>query len=280
MSDNPAEMPPYFGAPGFSDSYWIELLYNRPPQPDIDALVQKVSAEMPIETAVKVIGDGSGSVSLAYPDRLISFGDARMPVITNVFWGSERINIADYKAALEQTWNWDGARKALGRCWYRVIVGDITGSRLPYQERFRRLTTLAAACVELTRPEVCFWKEAGCLVEPARFAEVMGRFCNVREFNIGITGDKIMDTLGLAAIGLPDVEMTFSRLGSDQVAAFLYRTAGYLFEGGDIINDGDTVPGPGGERWKTLHDVATLEPARTVVRVMVTGNYAPSKVRR
>jgi hypothetical protein len=276
MSDQPHEMPPYFGAPGFAESYWIELLYDKSPSPDIDALVSTVSAQMPIEVNFKVITGNEGTASVGYPDRLINVGDAKLPAMTNLAWnGGHRINLGDYKAALDQTWDWDGARKALGRCWYKLILGDITCSRLPYAERLRRLTTLATACVDQTQPRVVFWKEAGCLVEPKRLAERMGRSCNVREFNVGIAGDKLMDTLGLAAIGLPDLEVVFSKLDPDRVADFLYKTAAYLFERGDIINDGDTVPGPEGARWKTAHDVARVAPSRTVVRVMATGPYAP-----
>ena len=279
MSDQPEGLPPYFGAQGFSDSYWLELLCDKPPNPDIDALVEGVRALMPIEVMFQSIGGASGTVSLGYPDRPIKVGDIKMPAMTNLVWSGGRINLGDYKSALDQTWEWDGARKALGRCWYKMIVGDITGSRLPYKERLRRLTTLGVVCVEQIKPLAVFWKEAGCLVEPDRLAERMQRSCNVRTFNVGIAGDMLMDTIGLAAIGLPDVELLFSRLDPDAVAAFLYRTAEYLFESGDIIKDGDTVPGPDGARWKTVHDAAAVAPPRTVVRVMVTGPNAPSTAR-
>ncbi|HET7419405.1 MAG TPA: DUF4261 domain-containing protein [Candidatus Dormibacteraeota bacterium] len=275
MSDFPNDMPPYFGAPGFSDSYWFELLYDQPPRPDIDAVVRRASDEMLVQVVARGVVEDSGTVSVGYPDRLVNVGGTMLPAMTNFAWSGTRIKLGDYKSALEQTWEWDGARKALGRCFYKVIVGDITGSRLPYAERFRRLTTLVSACIELTKPLVCSWKEAGCLVEPARFAERTARGCNVRLFNVGISGDSHMDTLGLAALGLPDVELTFSKLDPGAVAAFLYRTAAYLFERGDVIKDGDTVPGPEGLKWKTAHDAASIAPPRTVVRVTVDGLYAP-----
>lgn len=276
MSDRNDEMPPYFGAPGFSESYWFELLYEKPPAPDVEAIVSEAGAHMAVDAMAKGIDNHSGIVSIGYPDRPIRVGEAMLPAYTNLMWSDKRINLGDYQPALDQTWEWEGARKALGRCWYKMIVGDITGSRLPYRERFRRLTTLLATCIGLTNPQVVFWKEAGCLVEPARFQERTARFCNVRMFNVGISADHHMDTLGLAAIGLPDVELTFSRLDPGAVAAFLYRTAEYLFERGDVINDGDTVPGPEGARWRTKHAVASIAPERTVVSVSVDGAFAPT----
>ena len=274
MSDAPDDRPPYFGAPGFAESYWFELLYNQPARLDAEALVEQVSAQMPVVVMTQAIDDASGIVSVGYPDRLINVGGTPLPAMTNIAWSNARINVADYKAGVQQTWEWDGARKALSRCWYKLIVGDITGARLPYQQRYARLVTLTAALIRLTDPLVCFWKEASCLVEPWRFEERAARFCNVRQFSFGVGFEHHMDTLGLAAIGLPDIELRFARLEPGRVAAFLYRTSEYLFEKGDIINDGDTVPGPDDTRWKTHHAVATMGPPRTVIKVIPDARYA------
>lgn len=281
MSDNPDGVPPYFGAPGFADSYWIELLYNQPSSIDAEALIAKLGASY--ELAVNKVVERNGAVTVGHRGHLVSMEISgkgqKVPALTNILWSDARIDIKEYKAALEQTWDWDFARRALGRCWYKVLIGDLTGSRLPYQDRYQMIKEIAVACADLSHPLVCHWKEAGCLVEPSALAARLAQACNVRTYQIGISGDHLMDTLGLAAIGLPDVELTFSRLSPDAVANFLYTTAAYLFERGDVIADGDTVPGPEGAKWKTAHGVATLPPARTVVRVSITGTYAPTSAR-
>ena len=270
-----SDRPPYFGAPGFSESYWFELLYNQPARLDIEALAERVGTQMPVVVMAQVTSEEGGAASIGYADRMVDVDGTKLPAMANIAWSGSRINVADYRSAIEQTWEWDGARKALGRCWYKLIVGDITGSRLPYAERYVRLTTLTAACVQLTEPQACFWKEAGCLVEPWRFEERVARFCSVRQFNFGVGFERHMDTLGLAAIGLPDVELRFARLEPERVAAFLYRTAEYLFEKGDVINDGDTVPSPDpAVHWKTVHDVATQAPSRVVVKIIPDERYA------
>jgi Domain of unknown function (DUF4261) len=274
--------PPYFGAPGFSDSYWIELLFNQPPSLDPDALIGKLGN--PYEIAVKMQNPGNGTVTVANREHPVPMEvdgtTKKVPTLTNVVWSDARIDIKEYKAPLEQTWEWDGARRALSRCWYRMLVGDLTGSRLPYRDRFQILTDIAVACAELTNPLVCHWKEAGCLVEPSVLAEHLARVCNVRQFEVGIAGDHLMDTLGLAALGLPDIELYFRGLDPGMVAGFLYATARYMFDRGDVINDGDTVPSPDPQvHWKTAHDVASVRPARTVVKVIPDPRYAGSAPR-
>jgi hypothetical protein len=265
-------MPPYFGAPGFADSYWIELLFNQVPALNLDALDARLRSEVHGEVAVKVTGTKDGIVSIAFPDHLVNISNGesepvKLPALINIVWNDSRIKLGDYKAALDQTWEWDGAQKVLGGCQYMMLIGDLTCSRLSYSDRFRLLTSVAVACTELAKPLACYWKEAGCLVEPARVAEQLARVCNVRLFNVG-GGDHFMDTLGLAAIGLPDVELEFSSLDPSWVAGWLHGAGRYLFEQGDVIQDGDVIPAPvAGEHWDCEHTFASVEPKRTVIRV-------------
>jgi hypothetical protein len=55
---------------------------------------------------------------------------------------------------------------------------------------------------------------------------------NIRLFRItnGQPGDTIMDSLGLAAVGLPDVQCHFRGLNPDDVAKQLYNIAAYIFD--------------------------------------------------
>jgi hypothetical protein len=280
VSDN--VRPPYFGAPGFSDSYWIELLFNQPPSLDAEALVGKLGSSF--EIAVNIQDGKHGAVTIGNRDHPVSMEvhgtSQKVPALTNLVWSDARIDIKEYKAPLDQTWEWDGARRALGRCWYRMLIGDLTGSRLPYGVRFHIIKDVAMACADLTHPLVCHWKEAGCLVEPSVLAEHLARACNVRMFEVGIAGDHLMDTLGLAAIGLPDIELHFRGLDPGAVAGFLHATAKYVFDHGDVINDGDTVPSPDPQvHWKTVHDVASVAPPRTVVKVIPDPRYIGSAPR-
>ena len=92
---------------------------------------------------------------------------------------------------------------------------------------------------------------------------------NVRLFNIqGAPDDRVMDTLGLAALGLPDLQCHFRDLECNDVASLLRNLGLYLFEHGDIIEDGHTVSGiPATEKWRCQHEMALIGPERIVLDI-------------
>ena len=58
---------------------------------------------------------------------------------------------------------------------------------------------------------------------------------NVRLFRVegGAQGDMLMDTRGLAALGLPDLQMHFRGLNPGRVAGLLFNYGRYIYENGD-----------------------------------------------
>jgi len=78
----------------------------------------------------------------------------------------------------------------------------------------------------------------------------------------------LMDTIGLAALGLPDLQCHFRNLDVQAVAGMLYNTGLYIFENGDVIEDGHTVAGINpNDKWLCQHEDSLLEPERVVLDV-------------
>lgn len=78
----------------------------------------------------------------------------------------------------------------------------------------------------------------------------------------------LMDTLGLAALGLPDLQCHFRSLTPNEVALLLYSLASYVFEHGDVIANGHTVEGiAAGSRWRCRHEVSLVPPEREVIDI-------------
>jgi hypothetical protein len=78
----------------------------------------------------------------------------------------------------------------------------------------------------------------------------------------------IIDIVGLHQIGVTDLEACFQhiRYRPDQVATWLLNVASYLFENGPIIQDGNTLTGPGGINWKAHSYESSLQfPPRSVL---------------
>jgi hypothetical protein len=81
-------------------------------------------------------------------------------------------------------------------------------------------------------------------------------------------GEIVMDTLGLAALGVPDLQCHFKGLEAGRVAGFLRGVGTYVFENGDVIGDGNTVQGlEPSQRWACRHEMALIAPARVVIDI-------------
>ena len=77
-------------------------------------------------------------------------------------------------------------------------------------------------------------------------------WANVRLFNLaGHDPWVVMDTVGMWQLDVPDHEAAFRSdlYDPSDVALFLRNAADYVLRSGPIINDNDTMDGPGQIRW-------------------------------
>jgi len=148
-------------------------------------------------------------------------------------------------------------------------VADLTGAGLPYQDRYELISTVVPAFAELTEPTAIHWEPAGCILQPARLKRRLSFFCNVRVHEItNRRGFELMDTLGLAALGLADVQCLYRKRVSSEMARWMYSFGRQIFEKGDFINEGDAIPGPDpAQRWVCRHALAMIPPVRSVIDI-------------
>jgi Domain of unknown function (DUF4261) len=158
----------------------------------------------------------------------------------------------ELQASLGHTRDWPDAAKAADGARAAVrLVED-----LPSEERLPAfLARVAAAAAKLPCTAI-WWRPAERLVAPRALAEAVREddalrvAVNVRLFHVEESrqdDERVMDTVGLAELGLPDVQCHFFGLDVPAVAALLEETARYLYAEGDVIGEGDTVPGIDGE---------------------------------
>jgi len=88
-------------------------------------------------------------------------------------------------------------------------------------------------------------------------------------FNVeGGPGESVMDTMGLASLGLPDLQVHSTGLEPDDVARHLFNSAYYVLEKGDVIADGQTIDGiPPGTKWHCQHEASLVGPSRVVLDI-------------
>jgi hypothetical protein len=84
-----------------------------------------------------------------------------------------------------------------------------------------------------------------------------------------VENDIVMDTIGLNRLGLPDLQVRFTQYDANAIGLLLWNYAYYIADNGDIIADGNTIEGPGGEVWHCLHVPSLVGPER-IVLTMIT----------
>ena len=181
---------------------------------------------------------------------------------------------------VSQTWDWPGAGPALSLAGSSVLVTELFAERHSPRDRVAALTSVVAALVAATSPVALSWPSSQRVSDPSAVLDPgVGGLLNVRLFSVSGDDDElVMDTLGLAPLGLPDLQCHFRDLDPAALASVLYSAGSYLLQAGDVIGDGETISGPrGDERWRCRREPALIGPARTVLDVDPGDPYAAGR---
>ncbi|MDR2527708.1 MAG: DUF4261 domain-containing protein [Synergistaceae bacterium] len=187
--------------------------------------------------------------------------------------------------ARSQFWDCPDGVKLLESCPWEVMIGDFL-ARLPPQERGDVLADWLEIALSLFPTcEAVYPHASGKLLTPERALNnpYSGppRFVwfgvNARFFNVQNTQDSLIDTLGLYAIGLPDVQYHFRGIEPGKVVRHAYNTAIYQLENETPIQSGDAIDGvEPGSSWTCQYERALVQPVREVLDV-ATGKHAAGK---
>jgi hypothetical protein len=207
--------------------------------------------------------------------------------------------------ATQQSWHWDeGKTLPLGnRAFARVRSSYIFGADrespvLPSDynpfEELLFVTKIARDVLRLPGA-ICYFNPNGETVFPASAIDNLIRrheregfvplelWANVRLFNLeGHDPWVLMDTVGMWQLDIPDHEAAFraDRYDPSEVAGFLRNAADYVFTNGQVINDCDTMDGPGSARWQAAtFEEPICDPPREVLRwIPRDGSVPPHEI--
>jgi hypothetical protein len=98
---------------------------------------------------------------------------------------------------------------------------------------------------------------------------------NVRMFRVENSEERIMDTMGLRAFDLPDIQCHYQNVKPTDIAGLLYNYSDYIFQKGDVIRDGDTIQAQPSSNWRCQHEMAMIEPSRIVIDIHPGENSPP-----
>ena len=262
---------------GFVNVYIVELLCREPLAVSKRALFEAVKKRCPCAAPI----DGKldeGLPMFVHEHHLVEFKQGKLPAQTVVLETTKPMDHTQYETALQQSWGFPKARQTVAGCTATLLISEVLSSRLEYRQRIALFQNFVAGALEVIPCEAIYWRPTEQIIDPKEYRYHFDnpgypRFSlgalNVRLFNIqGAPDDRVMDTLGLAALGLPDLQCHFRDLECNDVASLLRNLGLYLFEHGDIIEDGHTVSGiPATEKWRCQHEMALIGPERIVLDI-------------
>lgn len=252
----------------------VQALYTGlRPELDEERLLAELTARLGPVEPVGDVEDGAVMVSVpGLPQAEIE--GTRVPCSISFVPGPPDADAIE--RSLAQTWTWPDAAavvRSVSDGWLAAPM--LSWAWLDRATRVRLLHAGVEALVAVTDPVALHWPGSERLVDAAVYGAARGSTAddlypvvNVRSFRIlGAEDEKtLMDTVGLAALGLPDLQLLFAGPRPSEVAAQLADIALYVYEEGDVLADGHTVEGvPAGTVWSCRREDAAIGPKRVVV---------------
>ena len=262
---------------GFANVYAVELLCETPPPLLAGDILPCVRDR--VGAAALVDPDATaGGLNLHFPQVRVPFKGESVPVQCVIGLLNHPVDERFLTAALDQSWDWPEARAAVADHRCSVVVSDLLASGLPYRERLDLFQNVLLGVLEVVPASAILWRPCGRVVDPTAYrrsrregeqSDPLFGALNVRMFPTEESGEVLMDTLGLSALGLPDLQCRFTGVDPNLVAGLLHGAGRYVFDKGDVLSEGHTVPAPGGKgQWACQPGVASAPPARRVVELL------------
>ena len=254
-----------------------KLLFEQKPKIDSD----KIFLELQIKYKNVVNNSSEDTIMFAFPDFEIVLKDAKFPAQSIVAFTNENLPLALPEEAFRQNWHWKEANDESKKCNFEVMVSDFMSSTLDYKQRLPLYIDFLEAVVKVMKPKIIYSVYGQKLLKTSDFLyelkhggfHVLEAICNVRMFNI--TGSKeqeiIMDTTGLNAIGLPELQIQFDKFDPSKIANLLWTYAYYLYENGDVLEDGNTIEGiQEGSKWICRRGYSLIDENISVINIVTS----------
>jgi len=289
---------------GFSNIYMVELLYRNKPSLDRAGLNRAMHQVAPASGKKSLGWEKAGDENTFiyfHNDYLVTYRDKSSPSQTCVMPHQAPITPERFRDGLRQIWHWPQAQAVLQECTYSLLVTDFLASSLYYKDRLDIFQNALGALMKAAPCDAIYWYASQKFLEPAKyleaieFNETLYGAVNIRLFDIENNQPRsghrevLMDTCGLAALGIPDLQChfytaealggsTFSRntaklaqpaisqtLTPNTVRDFLLDVAYVLFDKGNIFENGDFCGVDEDKQWRCEHQHAMAKPDRFVL---------------
>ncbi|QIL81102.1 DUF4261 domain-containing protein [Diaphorobacter sp. HDW4A] len=264
------------------DMWQFEALYAAPPQLDGETLRAALEEYL---GEVQLISRGSDGKALMFAllDYCVDYSDKKsMPSQIAILHADKPLDTAEYAEAIQQTWDWPEKEEAIAQSTHCVLVTEFMGRGLEVEDRLEILQAIMHVIIENGGVTAISQSNARCLLNPETYVQnhadgyAYYGVLNVRFFNISNhEGDMLMDSVGASVFGVPDLQCHFRQLDPSEVSRFVFNSAVYLIQNGDVIEDGHTLAGiEKGSKWRCQHEDALVAPERLVLDANPGAPYA------
>lgn len=284
----------------FANMLMIYMLFEKKPELlDVETVrkaaeVKFGGAEPMLTPAVETVSAQQELMSFAINKYTAHFQDADLPPQVMLAQGLEFDSGEVGAMERSQLWDVRDGEELLDGCKYSCFISDFFGgAALDYKDRCDLLMDWLECVLPMFPTCKAVWvPTAGKLTSPESVLNVNipkdQRFIhtcvNARFFNIeGTDGDMIVDTLGMYAVDLPDVQLHFNGLDPDDVVNYAYNICIYNYDAGAPIKSGETIDGLGGDgnisrevQWKCQYEDALIQPVRVALDIEA-GDFAAGR---
>jgi hypothetical protein len=252
---------PYFqtqATSGAQTPYLVHLLLDKAVPVDREALIDGWRRRLGV---VEPVESGSVALHFALPEYPSAQEGTTVPLQLAVM-ALEGIGVEELAACLRQSWTWPDAGEVAAHCRASLTLSDFYGGGVDRRIRLAVFHGALAALLEVLPVRALQWLPSQQVIEPAAYLAglaggegLRGSAVNVRRFRRQDARGQtvqVMDTMGLGAFGLPDLQCRFTDLDRDQVVSWLFLQAGRLFDEGERSVQHDAVPAEAAappERW-------------------------------
>ncbi|NGZ75750.1 DUF4261 domain-containing protein [Saccharibacillus alkalitolerans] len=275
--------------PGFLPVYAVELLFREEPQLDAAHVLRSIHQRIrktaintgPFRETERVENEalrrkettGDDRFELAavfyHGDYTVAFTDAEVPAQTRLFRPRPIREDLNWEGVLQQSWKWEGGEERLEEYRYAVTLCDWYAAMLPFERRVEMFQAVLASVIETTGCDAIYWQPSGQLVDARAFMaahlhEPLYGALNVRVYQMQRQDEVLVDTLGLTALGVPDIQCRVVGMTPDRVIPMIYGASYYLYGNGGEVADGQLLGGAG-LRWRCERQRSALAPERAVV---------------
>ena len=263
-------------ADGFVDVYSVELYMHKYPIVLENKLLENMRKYC---GNVDIIANKESNITFAFMDHILEYKNANVPPGIAITIIDEEPDKEELRKSLEQSWNYSNKNELIENCKVKVIVSDFLAIGLEYGKRVELFQQALYAIVEVLTCQLINFNITEQLITREEYLEnnpldeeydPLFGMLNVRKFHVeGKENEYIMDTLGLSAIGLCDLQCHYKNLDTNQVSEFLYSYGYYIFDNQDAAENIKEIEGISleGSKWKCQHEVALVEPERIVLDI-------------